>query len=239
MQYSVSESKFSQMVILLLLAFFPIAVAAPVFALQEDANVSRVPSVTNVAGQAETQFFEVDNDHSSLIFAVSHAGISYTYGRFEKCGGQILLHEDRQKSRFDFEVDVASINTNSRLRDDHLRGEEFFDAAKHPQIKFSSTSVEIDPVSGDYTVTGAMLMHGVERNVRMPVTLTGIGKGPLGKTRGGFMTRFTINRSDFGIDAMPKIIGDQIAITFSFEGILSDAPEVVASQPAPTTTGNP
>ena len=188
---------------------------------QAPADVVQAPS--------QAQYFEVDNDHSSLIFAVSHAGLSYTYGRFEMCSGHVHLKEDPGDSRFSFEIDVASINTNSRLRDDHLRGVEFFDVKKFPKISFNSIDVKLVEANQDYVVTGIMSMHGVERKLEMPISMIGIGKGPMGKTRGGFITKFTLQRSDFGIDSLPKAIGDQIAITFSFEGVLSDPPKEAMS----------
>ena len=200
--------------------------------IEPTTGLSQSP-LENTQTGSEARFFEVDNDHSSLIFAVSHAGLSYTYGRFEKCSGQIFLGEDPTDSNFRFKIDVASINTNNILRDEHLQGSEFFDVKNFPKINFTSTGVTRNALSGPYIVTGTMAMHGVERKIEMPVTLIGVGKGPMGKTRGGFMTKFVLQRSDFGIDAMPKIIGDQIAVTFSFEGILGDAPAEVLPQTTP------
>ena len=60
--------------------------------------------------------------------------------------------------------------------------------------------------------------------------MIGVGKGPMGKTRGGFVTKFTLQRSHFGMDAWPKVIGDQIAVTFSFEGVLGDQPSEALSR---------
>lgn len=202
---------------------------APIDIVQPPIDVVEVPKDV-VQAPPTTQYFEVDNDHTSLLFAVSHAGLSYTYGRFEKCSGQVLLKKNVGESNFRFEIDVASINTNSRLRDEHLLGPEFFDAKKFSKITFDSTDVKLDGASKNYVVTGMMSMHGVERKVEMPITMIGVGKGPMGKTRGGFVTKFTIQRSDFGIDSMAKVIGDQIAVTFSFEGVLKDAPPEVVNR---------
>jgi len=185
----------------------------------------------------ETSHFEVDNDPTSLVFAVSHAGLSYTYGRFDKCSGQVALNDNLDDTSFRFDIDAASINTNSRLRDDHLRGDEFFEVKKFPTISFRSSNVKLDEATGNYNVIGTMSMHGVDREVEMPITMIGVGKGPMGKTRGGFMTKFTLQRSEFGIDSLPKVIGDQIAITFSFEGIRREAP-VEAMTGANSDKGN-
>jgi polyisoprenoid-binding protein YceI len=215
--------------ILIVLVFLLWSGIADLGHAQVPVDVVQVPVDVQPASPTK-QYFEVDNDHTSLLFAVSHAGLSYTYGRFEKCSGQILLEENLDDTYFRFEIDVASINTNSRLRDDHLRGPEFFDTEQYSKITFASTDVKRDEANENYVVTGTMSMHGVERKVEMPITMVGIGKGPMGKTRGGFIAKFTIQRSDFGIDAMPKVIGDQIAITFSFEGVLKDNPPEAENQ---------
>lgn len=196
---------------------------APIGVVQAPIDVVEVPK-DDVQVPSTTQYFELDNDHTSLLFAVSHAGLSYTYGRFEKCSGQVLIKEKANESYFRFEIDVSTINTNNRLRDDHLLGHEFFDAKEFPKITFTSTEVKRDGASKNYVVTGMMSMHGVDRKVEMPITMIGVGKGPMGKTRGGFVTKFALQRSDFGIGSMAKVIGDQIAVTFSFEGVLKDAP---------------
>ncbi len=167
-------------------------------------------------GQAQT--FEIDNDHTSLVFAVSHSGLSYTYGRFNKCSGQITMSETEQDQSFNFTVDAESIDTNNQLRDDHLKGPEFFDVRAFPKIEFRS--VKLSNNEDDFTAEGTLEMHGVKKDITIKLTKIGIGKGPRGKTRAGFFSKFSVKRSDFGIKSLPTIIGNEIAITLSFEGIL-------------------
>ena len=90
-------------------------------------------------GHAET--YVIDNDHTSLVFAVSHSGLSYTYGRFNQCAGEISIGETDEDQSFAFSVDAASIDTNNQLRDDHLKGPDFFDVQAFPEIKFRSTKL--------------------------------------------------------------------------------------------------
>lgn len=167
-------------------------------------------------GQAQT--FELDNEHTSLVFAVSHSGLSYTYGRFNKCSGQITIGEEEEDQSFLFTIDAKSIDTNSRLRDDHLKGPEFFDVRAFPKIEFRS--VKLSNEGDDFTAEGTLEMHGAKKDITIQMTKIGIGKGPRGKTRVGFFSKFSVKRSDFDIRSLPTIIGDQIAITLSFEGVL-------------------
>ena len=76
-----------------------------------------------------------------------------------------------------------------------------------------------DKVDGVYQITGEMTMLGKTQPLVMPVRVVGIGKGPFGKQRAGFFTKFTIKRSEFGMDKMAGQVGNNISVTFSFEGI--------------------
>ena len=62
-----------------------------------------------------------------------------------------------------FEFDVASINTHSEDRDNHLRSEDFFDVEKYPTITFQSTDIQKD--GDDYEVTGDWTIKGVTKPV--------------------------------------------------------------------------
>lgn len=168
-------------------------------------------------GHAQT--FEVDNDHTSLVFAVSHSGLSYIYGRFNKCSGQITLGKTEENQSFIFTVDAGSIDTNNQLRDEYLKGEKFFDVRTFSKIEFRCTKLSSDN-GGDLIAQGVIEMHGVKQDITIQLTKIGIGKGTRGETRAGFFSKFSVKRDDFGLRALPKIIGNEIAITLSFEGIL-------------------
>ena len=83
--------------------------------------------------------------------------------------------------------------------------------------QFQSTGVSAD--GNQLQVTGNMTMHGVTQQVALPLTYLGEGQGPYGNYRCGFATTFTLKRSDYGMKGMLPQIGDEVAITFSFEGI--------------------
>ena len=168
------------------------------------------------AGARAQVGYTIDNAHTSLVFAVSHFNLSYTYGRFNKCSGEFTIDGGMADS-FRFSIDPASVDTNDAERDKHLRGPDFFYVQQFPEIKFEST--RIDRAEGTYNVVGNLTMLGKTREISIPVRLVGIGKGPFGKERAGFFAKFTIKRSDFGMDKMLQAVGNNISITFSFEGI--------------------
>jgi polyisoprenoid-binding protein YceI len=162
--------------------------------------------------------YAIDNSHTSLVFAVSHFGLSYTYGRFNKCEGEFQLDKGELTTKgFSFTIDANSIDTNNEERDTHLRGPDFFDTERFDEIKFVTTGYTKE--NGVYKIKGDMTMLGQTKPLSMPVNLVGIGQGPFGERRAGFFTKFTIKRSDFGMDKMQGQIGDNISVTFSFEGV--------------------
>jgi len=120
-------------------------------------------------------------------------------------------------------VQAASIDTNEKDRDTHLRSADFFDVEKSPTLTFTSTSVSGSGES--YQVVGDLTIHGVTRQVTLPATFLGHAKDPWGNARVGFESEITVNRKDFGLnwnaalEAGGFLVGDDIKITLSVQGI--------------------
>src|SRR5207248_5368831 len=108
-----------------------------------------------------------------------------SHGKFTKFSGKIDIdREHPENSSVAAEIDVHSIDTRIRRRDDHLRSAEFFNVAKFPQITFKSRSVKrTGPQSGD--ILGDLTMHGGTR----PITLDGKPLTPINDTK---RTRWTV-----------------------------------------------
>ena len=98
-----------------------------------------------------------------------------------------------------FSAKVASIDTEIKQRDDHLRSPDFLDAPKFPTLTFQSKRVE--KIKGDemYRVTGDFTLHGVTREMSFPFQLFGPVKDGFGFVRGGIEANFALNRQDFGV----------------------------------------
>jgi len=180
-------------------------------------------------GQSRAENYLVDKSHASLIFGVSHFGYSYTYGRFsfDEQSNFVWDKANPAASKFQLVIPVASIDSDDQKRDDHLRNADFFNAKQFPRIIFQSTSVrpsqQNNSEGNKYDVVGNLTMHGVTKEVILPVIKMGEGLGPYGKYRSGFSCQTTIKRSDFGMTNMIPSIGDEVAITVSFEGIRQEA----------------
>ena len=171
-----------------------------------------------VAKQLTAQKYTIDNDHTSIVFAISHFGFSYTYGRFNKCSGSFEMVDGVPGEQgFEFTIDAKSIDTNCEDRDEHLLGPDFFDVQQFPEITLKTTNIK--QVEDEFEVTADLTILSQTRSIVLPIRLVGAGKGPFGKERAGFFTKFTIKRSDFGMDKMQGGVGDNVSITFAFEGI--------------------
>ncbi len=165
---------------------------------------------------AET--YKVDPVHSMTVFRIKHL-VSYSYGRFNDLSGTFNIDtETPAKSSVELEVKIESVDTFNEKRDQHLKSPDFFNAKQFPVITFKSKAVK--KINEDtYEVTGDLSLHGVTRPLTLKVQQTGAGKDPWGGYRIGFETTFTLKRSEFGITFMPDVVGDEVRMTVSIEGI--------------------
>jgi len=166
--------------------------------------------------------FVVDPGHSEASFKVRHL-LSKTPGRFRDFEGRIQLDSERpEASVVEFRIRAASVDTDLDQRDEHLRGADFFDVAKHPEITFRSDAIK--RVARDrYDVTGTLTMRGVAKRITLPVSYLGVAKDPWGNDRAGFSTAITLSRKEFGmlwnkaLDQGGFILGDEVWVTVEIE----------------------
>jgi len=117
-----------------------------------------------------TETYKFDPSGSTIGFAV-HQFLGTTHGKFTKFSGKIEIARERpENSSVTAQIDVRSIDTRIKRRDDHLRSAEFFNVEKFPQMTFKSRSVkQTGPQSGD--IVGDLTMHGVTRPITLHVKL--------------------------------------------------------------------
>jgi len=143
---------------------------------------------------------------------ISYVGAKVTKkhdGNFGNFNGTIqVVDNDPTKSAVNVEIDTASITSDDPKLTNHLKSPDFFDVAKFPKAKFSSTSIKAGGENGaTHTVTGNLEMHGVTKAITFPATIK------LGPDTADVDAEFAINRKDFGIvyPGMPDdLIKDQV-----------------------------
>ncbi|MCX6929044.1 MAG: YceI family protein [Verrucomicrobia bacterium] len=164
--------------------------------------------------------YKIDPAHTSVGFSVRHMGVSNVKGHFDDFSGLLVL-DNGSIQEASGTIQVKSVNTGMEKRDNHLRTTDFFDAAKYPLITFKSKRVE---KSGEQTVLIAdFTMRGVTKELRLPVTLSGPVKDPMGNTRIGLEAKTTVNRKDYGIqfNALMEtgglVVGEEVALEINAE----------------------
>ena len=186
-------------------------------------NAVTLVAVLASALPASATMWSLDTEHSTVGFSVRHMMVSDVKGAFDKYTGTVDLDDtDVTKSKVNIEVEVASINTKSAKRDEHLRGADFFDAVKFPKLTFKSTKIE--KAGTGFKVTGDLTLHHITKSVVLDVAaLSDEFKDPWGGTHRGTSATTRISRKDFGltwtkaIDKGGVVVGDEVLIELQIE----------------------
>jgi polyisoprenoid-binding protein YceI len=176
-------------------------------------------SLSGIALQAQNTAWDIDPAHANAQFLVRHLGISNVQGEFTNVTGTIQLDEgDVTKSTVNATIDVKSLTTRNSMRDDDLlKNPGFFDVAHFPTMTFQSKKISRSP-DGKLTMSGDLTLRGVTRKVDFALEGPSSAiKDPWGKTRRGVAATATITRQDFGMNADPVLVGDDIKISLDVE----------------------
>ncbi|MEJ2696300.1 MAG: YceI family protein [Candidatus Sulfobium sp.] len=172
----------------------------------------------------------IDPAHSVAAFSVRHMTVANVRGQFNNIAGTIEMDEAApERSSVTAEIEVASITTGIRKRDDHLLSADFFDAAKYPKITFKSTKIEPAGSNGA-RISGDLTIHGITRPVIMEAEYFGPVKSPEdlgGETTIGFSAYLTIDRQDFDVKWNVPIeaglmVGNDVKINLDIEADLAE-----------------
>lgn len=167
---------------------------------------------------AET--YEIDTAHSTLNFRAKRMGIVYVYGAFRDITGTIELPgDDLVAGSISLTVKTASVDSGNERRDNHLRSPDFLNSTELPEMTFKSKRVEAGE-AGVFNVVGDLSLHGITKEVIVPVGQVGSGKDPRsGASLIGFDGSFTLQRSDFGMSFMVGPISDDIDIRIAIQAV--------------------
>lgn len=168
----------------------------------------------------QQSIWESDSPHSELGFSITHLGISDISGTFNDFTATVnSSKEDFSDAVIEATINVASINTRVTYRDDHLKGPDFFDVEKYPQITFKSTGIK-SAGKDKYKLTGELTAKGITKKVELDLVYRGTVENPQSKKpTAGFKLSGTVKRSDFGIGtAFPApLLSDEVQININTE----------------------
>jgi len=161
----------------------------------------------------------IDRDHAYVSFRASHLGFSDVLGLFREFEADIDFDPEAvEAASVAFRIAADSVETFHDRRDDHLRSEDFLDAANHPEIVFVSREVRL--TSADTAeVVGDLTIRGVTHEETFAVTLNRIGPSPFDRelTIAGFRIEGEIDRRRYGSTFGAPAIGALVPIVMEFE----------------------
>ncbi len=172
--------------------------------------------------------YTLDPEHARIGFVTRHAMVTKVRGGFDEFDGKIHIDgENPSQSTAEITIKAASIDTRNEQRDGHLRTNDFLDAEKYPEIKFSTTEVE-QLSENSFRVTGDLSIKDVTRPVSIEFDYEGTAKDPFGNIRIGFEGSTRINRKDFNVtwnaplETGGVLVSDNIDLEFEISAIKAD-----------------
>jgi polyisoprenoid-binding protein YceI len=169
--------------------------------------------------------YKIDPAHSEVSFQIRHL-LTQVRGHFNQYEGTVNLDPAKpETSKVEFKIKADSIDTGVADRDKHLRSGDFFETEKYPEITFTSSKIK-KTGKDTYDVTGKFTMHGVTKEITLPVTFAGTAKDPWGNQRAGFSTTTTLDRKAYNInwnkavDNGGVLLGDDVKVEINLEAVL-------------------
>jgi polyisoprenoid-binding protein YceI len=165
--------------------------------------------------------YKIDPNHTDVIAGWSHFGFSNPIAHFGQVDGSITYDPANvAASKVEVTIPLAGLNSHVPAFDEHLRSDDFFDAAKYPTITFKSTSVKANG-KGKLLVTGDLTIKGITKPVTLKVTINKIGIQPMAQREAaGFAASTVIKRSDFGLGKYAPNVSDEVTLSITTEAIV-------------------
>ena len=164
--------------------------------------------------------FVLDPAHASVVWSISHVGISNYTARFDDIKGTLSFDPlAPENSRVDIIIDPFSVSTGDAKFDGTIsKGGSYLNAEKYPEIRFVSRSIKVMGENKG-VIVGDLTLRGQTKPVTLNAVFNGAGKsfGHSGKTL-GFSATGTFLRSDFGLTTLSGFgIGDEITLRIETE----------------------
>jgi polyisoprenoid-binding protein YceI len=151
----------------------------------------------------ETRTWGLDAVHSTLGFEIPYLGGTFK-GQFTDVTSTLTDESLTGSARVE-SVDVKDENLAA-----HLQSPEFFDAERHPELKFESRDVE--RASETLTVRGDITIRGVTKPVELIGTISGALIDGYGRERQILRLETTVDRTEFGLNWNTPLPSGEVAL---------------------------
>jgi len=153
-------------------------------------------STETIAQQVPAGTYTVDPVHSSITFAINHNGVATFRSGFSSYEARLTGGEG---SSLAGSVDVGSIEIDEEQLKGHLLSPDFFDAGRHPRLRFRSSELSVAG-DGSATLRGELEIRGEVHEVEASGRFGRLGADLAGNARVGLSLETTVDRRDFGLD---------------------------------------
>lgn len=160
--------------------------------------------MSTIIAPAQAGIWQADPVHSSVGFAVKHNGVATFKGAFDEFAATLA------GGRLAGAAQVASIRVQDESLNGHLLSPDFFDAERHPEIRFESTDLRVE--DGRFVAEGELDLKGVRRPVQLGGTITEPVTDAYGNERVGLTLETTIDRTDFGVSWNMELPGGGLLV---------------------------
>lgn len=150
----------------------------------------------------------VDPRHSTVEFEVKHLAITTVKGRFRDFEGALEVDE-AGGLRAHGSVRVDGLDTGAPERDAHLLSPDFFDAERHPLIRYALLAFRTDR-GGRIRALGELTIRGVTRQTTLDATMAGPVRDPWGNRRISLQLDGAFDRRDYGLRWNGVLDGNQV-----------------------------
>jgi polyisoprenoid-binding protein YceI len=168
---------------------------------------------------AAADSYTIDASHTYPGFEINHLGFSTMRGTFDATSGSVTLDPAAKGGSIEITIDTGSIDTGHAKRDEHLKGEEFFNVAQFPSMTYKAAKLRFngDKLAG---ADGELTLLGVTKPVSLTVTSFNCGVHPMNKKQVcGANATATIKRSEFGMKTYVPAVGDEVKISIEVEAV--------------------
>jgi polyisoprenoid-binding protein YceI len=138
-----------------------------------------------------------DTSHSSVEFVARHLMISKVRGGFSVFSGKVEVAEPLTDSTVEVTIESSSFTSGDESRDAHVRGDDFLDVERFPQLVFKGSGPR--PSGSGWVLPGELTIRDVTRPVELEVEALGVIADPWGNEKAAFSATAEIDREEFGV----------------------------------------
>ena len=159
------------------------------------------------------EVWRIDPQPSAGQFRVRLFAMMNISGRFEDVRGRVSIDREHGTARVEAAIGAGSVELRTPRQTRWARSPEFFDAERHPDIRFVSTPLALAQLASGGVLEGRLQVRGVWREVRFQIGPSASGQERLEPS--ALEVEGSIRRSEFGMSSRRGAISDRVNLKFS------------------------